>query len=125
MSSKYPPRYKPSGLQMIPTPCYDVLSREPKPGKAWVYWVPGGIVALISDDDKILTCTDKKIRDLEVHAYTAQMQDFILDCAAEGLSVPEALVKIQERFGEPGIELALADINKPYIEIRDAVTSLV
>ncbi|MDO4928955.1 MAG: hypothetical protein Q3976_07855 [Corynebacterium sp.] len=126
MSSKYPPRYKPSGLEMIPTPRYAVRCLEgAKPGFVWLYEVPDGFVIMKSDGEKILTATSKNLRDLDADFYSNQLQDFLLDRATEGLSVPDALARVREHYGDPAYELACSDINDVEPEVRALVTSLV
>ncbi len=52
------------------------------------------------------------------------MQDFIIDCAHESLSVPAAFARIRQRFGDPLIEFEAANVNDVAPEVRAAIEKL-
>ncbi|MCI6205784.1 MAG: hypothetical protein SPK00_07745 [Corynebacterium glucuronolyticum] len=106
-------RYRYMGLEMIPTPRYDALTSESSPGTGWMWRFKGGIVALKFANDKVLTCTGQGFSEAKDWDRGDEIQDVILDSAADGLSIPEALERVRKKFGEPDAVIDLPDVNNP------------
>ena len=107
-------RYRYMGLEMIPTPCYDALTHGPSHGTGWLYRFADKFVAVKFNDDKVLTGTNTE----PFYPYQDwdrgdEIQDVILDSAAAGLSIPDALERVRKKFGEPDAVIDLADVNNP------------
>lgn len=107
----------------MPSPGYKVTANQPRPGTAWVYLYPNGIAALKFDDVNILTGTSKGIYEITDLDHGLALTNHILDSSAAGLSIQQALERIQEAFGKPDIVLPLPNINDPGDAIRAAVES--
>lgn len=105
----------------MPSPGYKVKADQPRPGTAWVYLYPNGIAALKFDDLDILTGTSKGIYEITDLDRGLALTDHILDSSTCGLSIPQALERVQETFGKPDIVLPLSNINEPGDAIRSAV----
>lgn len=112
------PRFKPCGLERLPTPRYNSRAFPTHGGQAWVYKVEGGVVVLKTDFEKVLTIADENMIDINVYKYSNPMQDFILECARRELSLEDALKAFRATYGEPDIILDVADINDVHPEVR-------
>ncbi|MDK4242830.1 hypothetical protein [Corynebacterium pseudodiphtheriticum] len=112
-------RYKEMGLEMLPNKHYAAWSHEPRAGIVWVYRTSGKVIPVLSDQEKILLCADG---DVDASDFDWELggvlQDLINDCADNDLTVPEALAVIREKWGQPDIEISVADVNDASPELR-------
>ena len=115
-------RYKEMGLEMLPNTHYAAWSDEPRPGLAMVYRTRDKVIPVICDEKRIFTCDDSTVDD-DVFDWRAggKLQDLIIDCANNDLTVPEALAVVREKWGQPDIELRVDDVNTAGPAIRAAL----
>ena len=115
-------RYKEMGLEMLPNKHCAAWSDEPRPGLAMVYRTRDKVIPVICDEKRIFTCDDSTVDD-DVFDWRAggKLQDLIIDCANNDLTVPEALAVVREKWGQPDIELRVDDVNTAGPAIRAAL----
>lgn len=113
-------RYRYMGLEMIPTPRYDAKTSEPCPGIGWMWRVENGVIALEFNNDEVLTGTEYGFEDYVDWGRENALQDVILGASADGLSIPEALERVRNAFGNPDVIVELKDLNESADELRPA-----
>lgn len=115
-------QYKEMGLEMLPNKHYDSWSDEPRPGLAMVYRTRDKVIPVICDEKRIFTCDDSTVDD-DVFDWGAggKLQDLIIDCADNDLTVAQALAVVREKWGQPDIELRVDDVNTAGPAIREAL----
>ena len=115
-------RYKEMGLEMLPNKHYAAWSHEPRPGLAMVYRTRDKVIPVICDEKQIFTCDDSTV-DNGIVDWDAgnKLQDLIIDCADNDLTVAQALAVVREKWGQPDIELRVDDVNTAGPAIREAL----
>ena len=115
-------RYKEMGLEMLPNKHYAAWSDEPRPGLAMVYRTRDKVIPVICDEKQIFTCDDSTV-DNGIVDWDAgnKLQDLIIDCADNDLTVAQALAVVREKWGQPDIELRVDDVNTAGPAIRAAL----
>ena len=115
-------RYKEMGLEMLPNKHYAAWSHEPRPGLAMVYRTRDKVIPVICDEERIFTCDDSTV-DNDIVDWDAgnKLQDLIIDCADNDLTVAQALAVVREKWGQPDIELRVDDVNTAGPAIREAL----
>lgn len=115
-------RYKEMGLEMLPNKHYAAWSDEPRPGLAMVYRTRDKVIPVICDEKRIFTCDDSTVDDA-VFDWGAggKLQDLIIDCADNDLTVAQALAVVREKWGQHDIELRVDDVNTAGPAIRAAL----
>lgn len=115
-------RYKEMGLEMLPNKHYAAWSHEPRPGLAMVYRTRDKVIPVICDEKQIFTCDDSTV-DNGIVDWDAgnKLQDLIIDCADNDLTVAQALAVVREKWGQPDIELRVDDVNTAGPAIRAAL----
>ena len=115
-------RYKEMGLEMLPNKHYAAWSHEPRAGIAWVYRTSGKVIPVVSDQEKILLCADGHVDASDFDWELGNvLQDLIIDCADNDLTVAQALAVVREKWGQPDIELRVDDVNTAGPAIRAAL----
>ncbi|MDK4205998.1 hypothetical protein [Corynebacterium pseudodiphtheriticum] len=115
-------RYKEMGLEMLPNKHYAAWSHEPRAGIVWVYRTSGKVIPVLSDQEKILLCADGDVNASDFDWELGNvLQDLIIDCADNDLTVAQALAVVREKWGQPDIELRVDDVNTAGPAIRAAL----
>ena len=115
-------RYKEMGLEMLPNKHYAAWSHEPRAGIVWVYRTSGKVIPVLSDQEKILLCADGDVNASDFDWELGNvLQDLIIDCAVNDLTVAQALAVVREKWGQPDIELRVDDVNTAGPAIRAAL----
>ena len=115
-------RYKEMGLEMLPNKHYAAWSHEPRAGIVWVYRTSGKVIPVLSDQEKILLCADGDVNASDFDWELGNvLQDLIIDCADNDLTVAQALAVVREKWGQPDIELRVDDVNTAGTAIRAAL----
>ena len=115
-------RYKEMGLEMLPNKHYAAWSHEPRAGIVWVYRTSGKVIPVLSDQEKILLCADGDVNAPDFDWELGNvLQDLIIDCADNDLTVAQALAVVREKWGQPDIELRVDDVNTAGPAIRAAL----
>lgn len=116
-------RYKPMGLELLPSKHYHVKRPDVATGTAWVYQDGGKVAVIKFDGAKILTATSKNLMDIGGAARGDLMQDFLIDCAERDVPIEEAKSQFLEHFGQPDIVVEAADVNDVAPEVRAALAA--
>ena len=111
-------RYKPMGLELLPSKHYHVKWPDVATGTAWVYQSGGKVAVIKFDGAKILTATSKNLMDIDDAARGDSMQDFLIDCSESGVPIEETKRRFLEHFGEPDLTVDAADVSP---EVRSAL----
>ncbi|MDK4326122.1 hypothetical protein QPX54_06295 [Corynebacterium propinquum] len=115
-------RYKEMGLEMLPNKHYAAWSHEPRAGIVWIYRTSGKVIPVLSDQEKILFCADGHVDASDFDWELGNvLQDLIIDCADNDLTVAQALAVVREKWGHPDIELKVDDVNTAGPAIREAL----
>ena len=115
-------RYKEMGLEMLPNKHYDSWSDEPRAGIVWLYRTSGKVIPVVSDQEKILLCADGHVNASDFDWELGNvLQDLIIDCADNDLTVAQALAVVREKWGQPDIGLRVDDVNTAGPAIRAAL----
>ncbi|QQU78756.1 hypothetical protein I6I73_08180 [Corynebacterium striatum] len=114
-------RYKPMGLELLPSKHYHVKRPDRAAGVVWIFKTANGICPVKSDDSLILTTTAKKMFDLVDLEVGGAMQDFLIACAESDVPIEEAKRRFLEHFGDPDLIVEAADVNDVSPEVRSAL----
>ena len=84
-----------------------------------VYRTRDKVIPVICDEKQIFTCDDSTV-DNGIVDWDAgnKLQDLIIDCADNDLTVAQALAVVREKWGQPDIEIPVADVNDASPELR-------